>query len=134
MAELNLAEVERLVEAGKWPPPADNGHRTDGARLLDDAAALIGRYVACSTAGRDVGALWSAHTHAFEAADCSPRFVLLSAEPQSGKTRYLEILRLLVREPLFAVNVSDAALFRVVEARQPTILHDEIDAIFGPKA
>ena len=58
----------------------------------------------------------------------------LSAEPQSGKTRYLEVLKLLVRAPLFAVNISEAALFRVIEARRPTILHDEIDAVFGPKA
>jgi hypothetical protein len=106
----------------------------DGAQLLDDVAAFIGRYVACSPAGLVAGALWIMHTHAFEAADCSPRFVLLSAEPQSGKTRYLEVLKLLVRDPVFAVSISDAALFRVIEARRPTLLHDEIDAVFGPKA
>jgi Protein of unknown function (DUF3631) len=106
----------------------------NGAPLLDDVAAFIARYVACSPAGRDAGALWIAHSHAFEAAETSPRFAPLSAEPQSGKTRYLEVLKLLVRAPLFAVNISEAALFRVIEARTPTILHDEIDAVFGPKA
>jgi Protein of unknown function (DUF3631) len=111
----------------------EDAARDDGADLLDDVAAFIGRYVACSVAGRDAGALWTAHTHAFEAAETSPRFAPLSAEPQSGKTKFLEVLKLLVRAPLFAVNISEAALFRVIEARRPTILHDEIDAVFGPK-
>ncbi len=119
-----------------WCP--DRVRRRDepenGASLLDDVAAFIARYVACSPAGRDAGALWIAHSHAFEAAETSPRFAPLSAEPQSGKTRYLEVLKLLVRAPLFAVNISEAALFRVIQARTPTILHDEIDAVFGPKA
>jgi Protein of unknown function (DUF3631) len=106
----------------------------DGAALLDDLVEFIGRYVACASPARDVGALWVMHTHAFDAADASPRLALLSSEPQSGKTRYLEVLKLVVRSPLFAVNISDAALFRVIESRRPSILHDEIDAVFGPKA
>jgi hypothetical protein len=72
-----------------------NGSAEDGAALLDDVAAFIARYVACSPAGRDAGALWTVHTHAFEAADVSPRFAPQSVEPQSGKTRYLEVLKLL---------------------------------------
>jgi hypothetical protein len=140
------AELQQLVlDAPAWDAVAtqvatggavttQNDTVEEGAALLDDVAAFIGRYVACSAAGRDAGALWIAHTHAFEAAETSPRFAPLSAEPQSGKTRYLEVLKLLVRAPLFAVNISEAALFRVIEARRPTVLHDEIDAVFGPKA
>jgi hypothetical protein len=78
--------------------------------------------------------LWAAHTHAFAAADASPRLAVMSAEPQSGKSRLLEVLKVVVRDPLLAVNISDAALFRVIASRTPTILHDEIDAVFGPKA
>jgi hypothetical protein len=121
-------EEERLHDEATGARPVA------GDALLDDAAAFIARYVACSDAAVHAGALWCVHTHAFSAADTSPRFAVLSAEPQSGKTRFMEVLRLLVRQPLFAVNVSEAALFRVVEARTPTILHDEIDAVFGPKA
>jgi hypothetical protein len=106
----------------------------NGAEVFDGVAEMLRRYVACGSAAIVAAVLWIVHTWAFEAADCSPRFVLLSAEPQSGKTRFLEVLKLLVRDPLFAVNISDAALFRVIEARRPTVLHDEIDAVFGPKA
>jgi hypothetical protein len=32
------------------------------------------------------------------------------------------------------MNISDAALFRTIEARTPTLLFDEVDAVFNPKA
>jgi hypothetical protein len=124
---------ELILNAPAWTMPLDVADE-DGAQLLDELAVFIRRYVASGTDAIIAAVLWIAHTWAFDAADCSPRFVVLSAEPQSGKTRFLEVLKLLVRAALFAVNISDAALFRVIEAKQPTILHDEIDAVFGPKA
>jgi Protein of unknown function (DUF3631) len=78
--------------------------------------------------------LWIAHTHAFDAADATPRLSIRSAEAESGKTRWLESLKLLVRGPIFMVGVSDAALFRLVEEGGRTPLLDEIDTVFGPKA
>jgi Protein of unknown function (DUF3631) len=116
------------------PPTTVRLESGDVAALLDDTYKFIRRFVVCSEAGRAVGALWVAHTHAFDAADYTPRLSIRSAEAESGKTRYLEVLKLVVRAAQPAVNISDAALFRVVEARCPTVLHDEIDAVFGPKA
>jgi hypothetical protein len=71
--------------------------------------------------------------------DHTPRLAFLSPEPASGKTRALEITGLLVPSPVEAVNVSAAYLFRKVgsapdDASLPTILFDEIDTVFGPKA
>jgi len=79
-------------------------------------------------------ALWVAHTYAFAAADCSPRLAIQSAEEASGKTRTLEVLELITRDPRQVVNMSEAAMFRSIAAGPPTILFDEVDAIFGPKA
>ena len=59
---------------------------------------------------------------------------MTSALKRSGKSRLLEVLKLLVRSPLPTANISDAALFRAIEKMSPTLLFDEIDAIFGPKA
>jgi hypothetical protein len=80
--------------------------------------------------------LWTAHAHALDAFDTSPRLAFLSPEPGSGKTRALEILELLVPRPLLTGNSTPAYLFRKVsdEAGTPTILYDEIDTVFGPKA
>jgi Protein of unknown function (DUF3631) len=44
------------------------------------------------------------------------------------------VLELLVRDPLPTANISDAALFRVIDDRRPTLLIDEVDAIFGKKS
>lgn len=66
----------------------------------------------------------------------TPRIAFLSAEPSSGKTRALEVTELLVPRPVAAVNVSPAYLFRKIGSEEgvPTILYDEIDTVFGPKA
>ena len=71
-----------------------------------------------------------------DAWDSTPRIAFLSPEPASGKTRALEVSELLVPRPVEAINVSAAYMFRKVDdaAGPPTILFDEIDTIFGPKA
>ena len=52
-----------------------------------------------------------------------------------GKNRALEITELLVPNPVVAVNVSPAYLFRKVGSEEGvTLLYDEIDTVFGPKA
>ena len=106
----------------------------DGAGLLDDLAAFVRRFVVISDAQAAAVALWIVHTHALEAAEETPYLAITSAEKRSGKTRLLEILTRLVARPLATSNISDAALFRSIANDRPTLLFDEIDAIFGPKA
>lgn len=80
--------------------------------------------------------LWDAHAHLLDAFDSTPRLAFLSPEPGSGKSRALEIVETLVPHPMVAVNASAAALCRAVSGidGRPTILFDEIDTVFGPKA
>jgi hypothetical protein len=109
----------------------------DAAQILDDVRDFLARFVAFpSDDALTAATLWAAHTHALEAFECTPRIAFLSPEPGSGKTRALEILELLVVRPLLTVNVTPAYLFRKVadEAGPPTVLYDEIDTVFGPKA
>jgi hypothetical protein len=107
---------------------------SDLARTLDDVASFLRRYVVLTPEQAAAVTLWSFHTHALDAADVSPYLHVTSPEKRSGKTRLLEVLALLVRSPLPSANISDAALFRSIEERSPTLLFDEIDSIFGPKA
>jgi len=109
----------------------------DGAAALDDARAFIARFCALPVEHAYTAVtLWAAHAWALDAFDSTPRLAFLSPEPGSGKTRALEILTLLVPWPMHAVNATPAALFRSVAdpASRRTILFDEIDTIFGPKA
>ncbi|MGW3713055.1 DUF3631 domain-containing protein [Streptomyces albogriseolus] len=109
----------------------------DGAALLDEVEAFHRRFNVFPTEAAFVAvALWDAHAHLLDCFDSTPRLAFLSPEPGSGKTRALEIVETLVPQPMTAVNASAAALFRSVSAGtgKPTILFDEIDTVFGPKA
>ncbi len=109
----------------------------EGARLLQQVEHFLGRFVAYpNDHARVASVLWVAHAHLLDAFESTPRLAHLSPEPGSGKTRALEALELLVPRPLHAINATPAALFRKVsdEAGPPTILFDEIDTVFGPKA
>ena len=105
-----------------------------GAALLADVRAFVRRFVVLTDAQADTIALWVAHTHAIDSFECTPYLGISSAEKRSGKTRLLEVIELLARQPLPTANISDAALFRVIEDRQPTLLVDEVDAVFGKKS
>jgi hypothetical protein len=104
------------------------------ATLLDNVAAFVRRFVVLSEPQAEAVALWVLHTHALDAADTTPYLAVTSAEKRSGKTRLLEVLELVAATPLPTANISDAALFRAVEQLSPTLLLDEIDAVFNPKA
>jgi Protein of unknown function (DUF3631) len=107
------------------------------AQILDDVHTFLGRFVIYpSREAHDAHVLWIAHTHVMDAWESTPRIAFLSPEPASGKTRALEVSELLVPNPVEAVNVSPAYLFRKVGSQggPPTILFDEIDTVFGPKA
>ncbi len=108
-----------------------------GEDLLNRVESFVGRFVVYPTsAARTAHVLWVAHTHRMDAWESTPRIFFESPEPGSGKTRALEVTELLVPRPVLAVNTSPAYLFRKVsdEAGSPTVLYDEIDTVFGPKA
>jgi hypothetical protein len=108
-----------------------------GAELLDRVYEFLGRFIVYPSRDAHAGhVLWIAHTHLMDCWETTPRLAFLSPEPASGKTRALEITELLVPRPTPAINVSPAYLVRKVAAEEglPTVLFDEIDAVFGPKA
>jgi Protein of unknown function (DUF3631) len=115
-------------------PLRDDPEELHANALLDDVAAFVRRFVVLDERQADAIALWVAHTHAAEAAETTPYILFTSAEKRSGKTRALEVLELLVHVPLPTANISDAALFRAIAELGPTLLLDEVDAIFGSKA
>ena len=109
----------------------------DGAALLDEVEAFHRRFNVFPTEAAYVAvALWDAHAHLLDCFDSTPRLAFLSPEPGSGKSRALEIVETLVPRAVATVNASPNALFRLVEADEgrPTLLFDEIDTVFGPKA
>ena len=100
---------------------------------LSDVLVYLRRFVAYPSEHAAVAhALWVVHTHLMDAWESTPRIAFLSPEPGSGKSRALEACELLVPNPVNAVNVSVAYLFRKVgdDKGRPTILYDEVDTVF----
>lgn len=108
-----------------------------GAELLDDVRTFLSRFVVYPSEHElNAHTLWIAHAHLMDRWESTPRLAFLSPEPGSGKSRALEVTEPLVPRPVHAVNTTSAYLFRKVSDPDgtPTILYDEIDTVFGPKA
>lgn len=121
----SITRAEREAKARARAP-------IDGAALLDAVCAFIARFIAfpsehCLTAAT----LWAAHAHMVQRFHTTPRLALLSPEPESAKTRTLEVLALLVPDAMFCLNASPAAIFRTLSNKQITLLADECDTIFA---
>jgi hypothetical protein len=133
-------EIERRARESfdRFPLRENGPPKIELKAILDDVHAFLGRFIIYpSKEAHDAHVLWIAHTHVMEAWESTPRIAFLSPEPASGKTRALEVSELLVPNAVEAVNVSPAYVFRKVgdpENGLPTLLHDEIDTLFGPKA
>jgi hypothetical protein len=108
-----------------WPDPAD------GATLLHDLKSFIGRYVILPAGGLDAVAHWVICTWLVEVFATSAYLVVQSQTRECGKTRLLEVLDLLVRKPFFSVAASEAALFRILDSQEPTLIIDEAEALAG---
>jgi putative DNA primase/helicase len=96
--------------------------------LIDHLVRAISAHVKLSEAAAVAVALWCLHAHVFEAATISPRLAITSPEKRCGKTTLLRVVQGLVPKPLYAANITAAALFRTVEAARPTLLIDELTA------
>jgi Protein of unknown function (DUF3631) len=107
---------------------------SQGAALVRDLATFLRRYVVMSESQLIVVALWIVHTYCIEAAEQTPYLAITSPERQCGKTRLLEVLEILCARAWRVELPSEAVLYRHVHQTVPTLLLDEIDAVFNPRS
>ena len=70
-----------------------------GHGLARRRIAFIRKFIVLGWAETVAASLWLLHTHAFDAADQTPYLNVKSADKQCGKTRLLEVLGALARNP-----------------------------------
>jgi 5S rRNA maturation endonuclease (ribonuclease M5) len=121
-----VEELWKLVEE----TPEYQAPREDLPALLRDVETFVSQYVACGHSELAALTLWVAHTWAMDAAECTPYLHITSPEKQSGKTRLLETLSQLVKQPWHTSRASAAVLVRKVATAAPTLLLDETDSAF----
>jgi len=109
-----------------------------GARLSDllDAIKIwFQRYIyVVDENDLDIIALWTFHTWVCEETYTTPRLLITSPVPGSGKTTVLEHLAKLARRPVQMASVSSSALLARLTAKEVrTLLLDEADRSLNPK-
>ena len=123
----------------------------NGRDLLDEMARKVLKFVTVSKEAARILALWAMHTHVipYEAFYHTPRLLIWSKEPESGKTTLANVLIQLVRNPLASGGVTGDGLLAILKdhngsspasagpwapvgcygADRPTLLIDEADNI-----
>jgi len=103
--------------------------------LLDAAEAFARRFVTFPLREQScVIALWILHTWTFRAWEFTPYLNINAASKRAGKSRLLEMLKLLCYKPRLTSGGSAAALIRSVDEVDPmTLLLDEVDCIYNGK-
>ena len=127
-----LAVREGSVMAHRAGPPVD------AQLVLGYVGAMLAEYASFpSEAALDAVTLWAAHAHirdddgrlAFRA---TPRLLLMSSQPGSGKSRVLELLgRLCPYTYGLDTEPTAAGLAHTLDKEHATALIDEADVLFG---
>lgn len=130
-------EAERLLREGAIddeeylrrilvrPEPAS------GAELVRQIEGFLVRYVVLPRYTVLPLALWCMMSYGFQWFDTVPYLLVSSPVMRCGKTRLVECMELLVHAPRRVSNISEAALFRVIEKEAPTLLLDEAETLSG---
>jgi hypothetical protein len=144
-AELHARAVARRAEAATTAvavrDPGTVARRqppVDGGQVLGYTRAFLDRYARMpSEAASDVVALWAAHAHCKDPGgtllfESTPRLMLLSSEPGSGKSRVLGLARMLCGGRYGLLTEPTAwALAHIVGPAHEAAFIDEADVLFG---
>ena len=119
------------VALAKMQSVGNPNNQSIGAALLDSVHAFLQRFIAFpAPTCLDAVTLWAAHAHMVAHFHTTPRLAVVSPEPESGKTRVLEVLDLLTPCPMLIFSPSVASIFRKLVKEQVTLLFDEVDTVF----
>lgn len=104
------------------------GEPVDAAQILEELQDTIHRFIVCENDTAVAAALWAAFTWVIDYVQVAPIAFIVSPEKRCGKTQLLDLLGRFSRRPLVASNISQAAVFRVIEDYCPTLFIDEADS------
>jgi len=132
------ATLDNLVKAAKLTSRKENKtpfteiepwhEPINPAELLTDISNTIKRFIICPPETIHAATLWIAMTWFIDVIQVAPLAVITAPEKRCGKSQLLFLISRLVNRPLSASNISPSALFRSIDAWQPTLLIDEADS------
>ena len=75
----------------------------------------------------DTLALWALCTYLIDQLEILPFIYVTSPEPMCGKSTVLKLLKVFSKSAQMASKITPAAIYRLIERDQPTLLFDEAD-------
>lgn len=120
-------ELLQLVESAPLWEPTDSR----GETLLQAVEDFVRRFVILPEDSSLPIAAWVLATHTYKSFEAFPYVCIISPTKGCGKTRSTEVLSLLTANAYRTVNISEAALFRLIEEHEPTLILDEAEALTG---
>jgi Protein of unknown function (DUF3631) len=100
--------------------------------MVDEIITYLKKYVILpSDESYLVLALYTIHTWTIGVSRSTPYIYINSPTKGCGKTRCLEVMKTLMRNPIQALDITPAAMYRMIEDQQPTLMVDEVDTIWN---
>jgi hypothetical protein len=103
-----------------------------GALLVSLVEQYFLDYIVLSPGLPLVLSVWVVGSYLFDVFDSFPYLSVTSPTKRCGKTRLGELIELLCSRPQLTVNLSEAALFRLIERDRPTLIIDEAETLSNP--
>ena len=126
---MRVVQARRPEQSGDAPvmdePWPDS---VDGGLLLDALTTLLARYIVLPPHADVAIVLWLVHTYLFASADFTPYLWVSSPVRECGKSTLLELLERLAYRAKMTGGITGAALYRLIDRDNPTVLLDELDA------
>ena len=113
---------EALALVGRKPTP----------EMQDVVTALegfINKYLSLPPHAGLTLAIWAAATYFSGKVEVFPYLAVVPPTKRCGKTRLTEVLGCVVMNPIFTVGISEAALFRLLDSGENTLILDETEAL-----
>ena len=121
-------QKEQTEEDSLFPEVEPWEDAVNGIELLTEISDTLKRFIVCKPETAHAAALWIVMTWLMDAVKVAPLAVITAPEKRCGKTQLLEMIGKMSSKPMFASNITAAALFRSIEMWSPTLLIDEADA------
>lgn len=99
--------------------------------LVNEIASVVDKFIVCSPETRDAITLWVIMTWFIDNIYVAPLAVITAPEKRCGKSRLLALMSRLVKNPIVASNITASAVFRTIDACNPTLLIDEGDTFIS---
>ena len=120
--------------AGNQSPETANVPLLSGPKLVRKLELFFTKRIVLPSGLALVLALWVLGTHLYDIFDCFPYLCITSPTKRCGKSLLAELIGFVSARSKTTVNISEAALFRMIEMFHPTIIMDEAEILSDRKS